>query len=205
MDANSTARSLAAGDVAAGRKRAASFLMRRDRFRIAEALPWLIAIAAYFTFPNQMVLGSQTLIMVLFALSLDLILGYAGIVTLGHAAYFGVGAYTAALLVTDLHWSEPISGLVCAAIVAAIAGFLSGWLLLRYRGLALLVLTLSTTIMLQQLGNLSRDLTGGYDGLPGLTYTPLLGFFDYDLYGHVNSLYALAVLFVLFFVVRRIA
>jgi branched-chain amino acid transport system permease protein len=204
MDANSTARSLAAGDVAAGRKRAASFLMRRDRFRIAEALPWLIAIAAYFTFPNQMVLGSQTLIMVLFALSLDLILGYAGIVTLGHAAYFGVGAYTAALLVTDLHWSEPISGLVCAAIVAAIAGFLSGWLLLRYRGLALLVLTLSTTIMLQQLGNLFRDFTGGYDGIPSINIAPLFGWFDYDLYGHTYYLYCLGVLLVTFYVVRRI-
>ncbi len=167
-------------------------------------MPWLVAIAAYFVFPNQMVLGSQTLIMILFALSLDLILGYAGIVTLGHAAYFGVGAYTAALLVTDLHWSEPISGLVCAAIVAAIAGFLSGWLLLRYRGLALLVLTLSTTIMLQQLGNLFRDFTGGYDGIPGINIAPLFGRFDYDLYGHTYYLYCLGVLLVTFYVVRRI-
>ena len=67
-----------------------------------------------FIFPNQMILGGQTLIMILFALSLDLILGYAGIVTLGHAAYFGLGAYAAALLITDLHWSEPFSGLACA-------------------------------------------------------------------------------------------
>ena len=184
MDANSPATAPAGGVIAAERGRAVSFLGRRDRFHPAEALPWLVAIAAYFIFPNQMVLGSQTLIMILFALSLDLILGYAGIVTLGHAAYFGVGAYTAALLVTDLHWSEPISGLVCAAIVAAIAGFLSGWLLLRYRGLALLVLTLSTTIMLQQLGNLFRDFTGGYDGIPGINIAPLFGRFDYDLYGH---------------------
>ena len=192
------------GDVAAERARAVDFLSRRDRFRIAEALPWLVAIAAYFAFPNQMVLGSQTLIMVLFALSLDLILGYAGIVTLGHAAYFGVGAYTAALLVTDLHWSEPISGLVCAAVVAAIAGFLSGWLLLRYRGLALLVLTLSTTIMLQQLGNLFRDFTGGYDGIPNINIAPLFGYFDYDLYGHTYYLYCLGVLLVVFLLVRRI-
>src|SRR5271170_3795473 len=128
MDANSPATASAGGVMPAERARAVDFLGRRDSFHPAEALPWLLAIAAYFIFPNQMVLGSQTLIMILFALSLDLILGYAGIVTLGHAAYFGVGAYTAALLVTDLHWSEPISGLVCAAIVAAIAGFLSGWL-----------------------------------------------------------------------------
>ena len=110
----------------------------------------------------------------------------------------------AALLITDLHWSEPISGLVCAAIVAAIAGFLSGWLLLRYRGLALLVLTLSTTIMLQQLGNLFRDFTGGYDGIPSINIAPLFGWFDYDLYGHTYYLYCLGVLLVTFYVVRRI-
>src|SRR5271168_2706574 len=137
MDANSPATASAGSVIAADRARAVDFLGRRDRFHPAEALPWLLAIAAYFMFPNQMVLGAQTLIMVLFALSLDLILGYGGIVTLGHAAYFGVGAYTAALLITDLGWSEPISGLVCAAILAAIAGLLSGLILLRYRGLAL--------------------------------------------------------------------
>jgi len=189
---------------AVARARAADFLARRDRYRIVEALPWIAAIAAYFAFPNQMVLGSQTLILILFALSLDLILGYAGIVTLGHAAYFGVGAYAAALLITDVGWSEPISGLVCAAVVSAIAGFLSGLILLRYRGLTLLVLTLSTTIMLQQLGNLFRDFTGGYDGIPNLNIAPLFGYFDYDLYGHTYYLYCLAVLLVSFCVMRRI-
>src|SRR3984957_338515 len=109
---------------AVARARAVDFLARRDRYRIVEALPWIAAISASFAFPNQMVLGSQTLIMILFALSLDLILGYAGIVTLGHAAYFGVGAYAAALLITDLGWSEPISGLVCAAVAGALFGFL---------------------------------------------------------------------------------
>ena len=182
----------------------ASFLIRRHYFRPLEALPWLLAIAAYFAFPDQMILGSQTLIMILFALSLDLILGYAGIVTLGHAAFFGLGAYGAAMLVTKLNWTEPISGLLFGAVVAAIAGFLSGWILLRYRGLALLVLTLATTIMLQQAGNLFRDFTGGYDGIPGVTVAPLLGVFSYDLYGHTYYLYCLAVLFVLFLLVRLI-
>jgi branched-chain amino acid transport system permease protein len=187
------------------RSRAVAFLARRHRLRAWEALPWLIAIAAFFVFPDRMVFGSQVLIMVLFALSLDLILGYAGIVSLGHAAFFGIGAYAAALLTQRWSWQEPITGLAAAAAVAAIAGAASGWLLLRYRGLTLLVLTLATTIMLQELGNLFRDLTGGYDGLPDLTFTPLLGLFDYDLlYGHVNYLYTLAVLLVLFFVVRQI-
>jgi branched-chain amino acid transport system permease protein len=205
MDAN---KSVAAAAAAAGagteRARARDVVVRRDRYRAAEALPWIIAVAAFFVFPNQMVLGSQTLIMILFALSLDLILGFAGIVTLGHAAFFGLGAYGASLLIVDLGWSEPISGLVCGAIVAALGGLLSGWLLLRYRGLAFLVLTLSTTIMLQQLGNLFRDFTGGYDGIPGVTIAPLFGRFEYDLYGHTYYLYCLGVLLVCFYVVRRI-
>ena len=184
--------------------RARAFLARRHRFGVWETLPWLLALAAFFLFPDRMTFGSQVLLMVLFALSLDLILGFAGIVSLGHAAFFGLGAYAAALLTQRWGWEEPISGLVAAAAVAAVAGAASGWLLLRYRGLTLLVLTLATTIMLQELGNLLRDLTGGYDGLPGLTFTPLLGLFDYDLYGHVNYLYALAVLFVLFMAVRMI-
>ncbi len=198
MDASSQSPPPAAGTFAGERARAFAFLARRERFHPAEALPWLLAIAAFFLFPNQMTLGSQTLIMVLFALSLDLILGYAGIVTLGHAAYFGVGAYAAALLITGVGWTEPISGLVCATIVAAIAGLFSGLVLLRYRGLALLVLTLSTTIMLQQLGNLFRDFTGGYDGIPGINIAPLFGYFDYDLYGHTYYLYCLGVLLVVF-------
>jgi branched-chain amino acid transport system permease protein len=185
-------------------ERAARFLSARHRLRPAEALPWLVAIAVFFIFPDRMMLGSQALIMILFALSLDLILGFAGIVTLGHAAFFGIGAYTAGLLVTRLQWTEPITGLVAAAVCAAVAGVLTGFILLRYRGLALLVLTLATTIMLQEVGNLVPDFTGGYDGIPGVTVAPLLGRFDYDLYGHTYYLYALAVLFLLFFLVRRI-
>ena len=186
------------------RERAAEYLLRRHRFRPAEALPWLIAIAAFFIFPDRMTFGSQVLIMVMFALSLDLILGYAGIVTLGHAAFFGVGAYTVGLAAARLQWNEPISGLFAAAIAAGIVGFITGWFLLRYRGLTLLMLTLATAIMLQETGNLRSDISGGYDGLPGLTFDPLFGKFDYDLYGHTYYLYVLAVLAVVFFFVRRI-
>ena len=116
-------------------------------------MPWLLAIAAYFIFPERMTFGSQVLVMIMFALSLDLILGYAGIVTLGHAAFFGVGAYTVGLAAARLGWSEPISGLFAAAILAGLVGLVSGWFLLRYRGLTLLMLTLATAIMLMEAGN----------------------------------------------------
>jgi branched-chain amino acid transport system permease protein len=201
---------MAASDTISGgsrdlaRQRAAEHLLRRHRFRPAEALPWLIAIGVFFVFPDRMTFGSQVLIMVMFALSLDLILGYAGIVTLGHAAFFGIGAYTVGLAAARLHWSEPITGLFAAGVVAGVVGFITGWFLLRYRGLTLLMLTLATAILLQETGNLRSDISGGYDGLPGLTFSPLLGLFDYDLYGHTYYLYVLTVLLVVFYVVRRI-
>jgi branched-chain amino acid transport system permease protein len=183
---------------------ATAWLAGRHRFRMIEALPWALAVAAYFVFPDRLTFGSQVLVMVLFALSLDLILGYAGIITLGHAAFFGIGAYTAALMAKRLDLTEPISDLAAAAAAAALAGCASGGLLLRYRGLTLLVLTLAAAIMLQELGNLYHDVTGGYDGIPDIVFAPLFGSFDYDLYGHTIYLYALGVLFVLFMLVRRI-
>jgi branched-chain amino acid transport system permease protein len=189
---------------AVDRSAAIAYLAARHRFRAVEALPWMLAVAAFLVFPDRLTFGSQVLVMVLFALSLDLILGYAGIVTLGHAAFFGIGAYTVALLAARLDWNEPLSGLVAAAAAAALAGLASGALLLRYRGLTLLVLTLATAIMLQELGNLYHDITGGYDGIPGLSFAPLFGVFDYDLYGQTIYLYVLGVLFVLFMAVRRI-
>jgi branched-chain amino acid transport system permease protein len=188
----------------AARERAAEYLVSRHRFQWPEVLPWLLAIAAFFIFPDRMTFGGQVLIWVMFALSLDLILGYAGIVTLGHAAFFGIGAYTVGLLIARLGWSEPLSSLVAAALMAALIGFISGWFLLRYRGLTLLMLTLATAIMLQETGNLRSDISGGYDGLPGLTIAPMFGKFDYDLYGHINYLYVLAVLAIVFYFVRRI-
>jgi branched-chain amino acid transport system permease protein len=159
-------RSAPDGPSASARARAVAFLADRHRLQIWEALPWGLALAAFWLFPDRLTFGSQVLVMVLFALSLDLILGFAGIVTLGQAAYFGVGAYTVGLLAAHLNWGEPISGLFAAAAVAGAVGCATGFVLLRYRGLTLLVLTLATAIMLQELGNLFPRLTGGYDGLP---------------------------------------
>jgi branched-chain amino acid transport system permease protein len=186
------------------RDRAAEYLMKRHYFRWTEALPWLIAVACFFMFPDRMTFGGQVLIMIMFALSLDLILGYAGIVTLGHAAFFGIGAYVPALLFLRLGWAEPITGAFAGGALAGLIGFISGWFVLRYRGLTLLMLTIAFAAMLQEAGNIRSDLTGGYDGLPGLTFDPLLGKFDYDLYGHTYYWYVLILLALVFYVGRRI-
>jgi len=196
--------SAASTDRKAMRERAADYLLRRHRLVWPELLPWAAAILVYFLFPDRMTFGGQVLIMVLFALSLDLILGYAGIVTLGHAAFFGIGAYTVGLLIARFGWSEPISSIVLAGLIAAAFGLLFGVFLLRYRGLTLLMLTLAIAIMVQETGNLRSDISGGYDGLPGLVISPLFGTFEYDLYGRVNYLYVLGVLAIVFYCVRRV-
>jgi branched-chain amino acid transport system permease protein len=176
----------------------------RHRFRPVEALPWALAIAAFFLFPDYAYLGTQVLILILFALSLDLILGYAGIVTLGHAAYFGLGAYVAGMLSAHFGWHEPITGLLAAGLAAALAGWLSGMILLRYQGLALLMLTLAIGLMLLQAANALAPWTGGFDGLSGITPAPLFGRFENDLYGHTYYWYGLTVLFLAALVCRRL-
>ena len=180
------------------------FLTSQHRFTWPETLPWLIAIACFFLFPSYLTLGSQVLILILFAMSLDLILGYAGIVSLGHAAFFGTGAFVAGILSAHLGWNEPLTGLLAAGIVAAVVGLISGWLVLRTQGLALLMLTLATTIMLEQFANERDDITGGANGLSGINIHPLLGRFDFDIWGQTAYVYALVVLFLMFLVARAI-
>jgi branched-chain amino acid transport system permease protein len=184
-------------------KRALETFARRDRYHPLEALPWVLAIAAYFAFPDYLPLGAQVLATILFALSLDLILGYAGIVTLGHAAFFGVGAYTAGILAVH-GWGEPITGLIAAAIAAGLIGALSGALILRTTGLTLVMQTLVIAVMLFELANKASSITGGADGLQGMEVWPVLGAFRFDLFGQTAYLYCLAVLFAGWLVVRRI-
>jgi len=184
---------------------AATDLARRHRPRWWELLPWAAGVAAFFAFPNYLAFGTQLLITILFALSLDLVLGYAGIVTLGHAAFFGAGAYTVGMLALQWGWSEPLSGLLAAALVAGTIGLASGLVLLRTQGLALLMLTLCTLALLEQAANMGAAWTGGFDGMPGLSFGKILGLFGFDvLYYKSQYLYALAVLLVCFLLVRTL-
>jgi branched-chain amino acid transport system permease protein len=184
---------------------AARELARRHRFKWWELLPWVAGVAVFFVFPTYLSFATQVLITILFALSLDLVLGYAGIVTLGHAAFFGAGAYTVGMLAMHWGWSEPLSGLIAAALVAAAIGFVSGVVLLRTHGLTLLMLTLCTMTLLEQAANMGAAWTGGFDGMPGLSFTKILGMFGFDsLYFRSQYLYALATLFVCFLVVRML-
>jgi branched-chain amino acid transport system permease protein len=174
-----------------------------DRWRPAEVAFWLAGIAIFVLFPDHRVLGSQILITGLFAVSLDLILGYAGIVSLGHAAFFGTGAYAAGLLA--LHgWAEPVSGLVVGGVAAALVGLATSFLVVRGSDLARLMVTLGIGLMLFEAANQASSITGGADGMSGISMNPVLGLFAFDLRGNTAYLYSLVVVFLLFVLARRI-
>lgn len=172
-------------------------------WRPAEVVFWLALAAAFFAFPGYRVLGSQILIAGLFALSLDLILGYAGIVSLGHAAFFGLGAYTAGLLAVK-GWGEPISGLLAAGAAAALAGFVVSVLVVRGEDLARLMVTLGLGLLLFEAANKAAFITGGVDGLSGVAMWKLLGVFPFDLGGNTAYVYSFVVLLALFAATKRL-
>lgn len=177
--------------------------LANGRWSALEMAFWLVPVAAYFAFTGYLVLISQIMIVGLFALSLDLILGYAGIVSLGHAAFFGLGAYTAGLLAVH-GWGEPISGLLAAAVVAGVFGYLTSFLVVRGQDLTRLMVTLGIGLMLFEAANKASFLTGGVDGLSGMMVGKLFGVFEFDLNGKTGYVYSFVVLFLLFVLLRRL-
>ena len=174
------------------------------RIRWQEWLPWAVALVAFFLLPEYLSLGARILIYILFALSLDLILGYAGIITLGHSAFFGLGAYTAGILGAKFGVSDPFAQLAAAAAAAAFLGITTGAVILRTKALTLLMLTLAITSIVLEIANKAGWLTGGADGLSGVKVDPILGLFRFDLFGRTAFLYCLAALFIAWWVVRRL-
>lgn len=185
------------------KEHAIAFVVRSHPFKLWEATPWLAFAAVWLAFPTYLPFASQVIVMILFTLSYDIVVGYAGIVILGHTAFFGVGAYTAGLLAVK-GWPEPISGLICAGLAAAIAGLLSGIVILRTRGLTLLMLGLALTLLFGELANRFSNITGGHDGLQGIEISPIFGIFGFDIFGHVAAVYCISVLFLSWLFVRTL-
>jgi branched-chain amino acid transport system permease protein len=169
-----------------------------------EFMPFIIAVAAYFLMPDYLSLGARIMIFILFALSLDLILGYGGIATLGHSAFFGVGAYTAGILSSKFGVNDAFVQMIAAIALASLAGLITGAMILRTHGLTLLMLTLAITSVFAEFANHASSLTGGADGLSGVKIAPLLGMFRFDLYGKTAYIYSLIVLFFGWFLVRKL-
>jgi len=181
----------------------AARIVRIVRFPWHEAVFWLVLAAGFWLWPKHLPLASQVLIAGLFTLSYDLILGYSGILSLGHAAYFGIGAYAAGLLAQN-GWGEPLSGLLAAGACAGLTGFLTSFLVVRGQDLTRLMVTTAIGLLLFELANRLSSITGGVDGLLGIEMAPLLGAFRFDMYGRTAYGYCLAITFLLFLVVRRL-
>ncbi len=178
-------------------------LGRRARWRFSEIAFWLVILAVIVAFPSRAALINEILVAGLFALSLDLILGVTGIVSLGQAAFLGVGAYAAAILASQ-NVTDPLLGLVVGAGVAAVLGFVTAPLLLRGADLTRLMVTLGVSLLLGELANRNGWLTGGADGL-NFSIGPVLGLFPIGFTGQRNAaLYSFAVLFLLFVLARRL-
>jgi branched-chain amino acid transport system permease protein len=176
----------------------------RARWGWSEIVFWLFAVASIFLFSDRYLILTEIAWLGLFALSLDLILGYAGIVSLGHAAFFGLGAYSAGLLAVHGIIKEPVLALIVAGLGAMVLGFITSFLVIRGSELSQLMVTLGIALLLRELANKFSNITGGFDGLQGIVMDPILGLFAFDMFGKVGFIYCLVVLFALFLLARRI-
>ena len=183
--------------------RIAAHLTRRKSWSWPEIAFWLAALALIFVLPSRAALINEILVSGLFALSLDLILGLAGVVSLGHAAFYGVGAYTVGIL-ANAGFKDPILLLPVAAALAGLLGLITAPLLLRGTDLTRLMVTMGVALMLGELANQNAWATGGADGLE-IDIAPLFGRFSIGFTGQrTAALYSLVVLFALFAFARRL-
>jgi branched-chain amino acid transport system permease protein len=180
------------------------YLAGRARWHPLEIAFWIAALASIFLLPNKHLILTEIAVLALFALSLDLILGYSGIISLGHAAYFGFGGYVAGLLAKHEIVTEPVLALLVSGFAALVLGFVTSFLVLRGSDLTRLMVTLGVALVLREIANQIDWLTGGADGLQGIVMAPVLGLFPFDIAGHVAYVYCLIVLFAMFLLARRI-
>jgi branched-chain amino acid transport system permease protein len=180
------------------------FLAARARFGPLEIAFWLAAFATIWLLPTRHLILTEIAIWGLFAVSIDLILGYAGILSLGHAAFFGIGAYAAGLIAKHEIIAEPVLALLAAGLIAAAIGFATSFLVLRGSDLTRLMVTLGVSLVAYEIANKFGEITGGADGLQGVSMGPILGQWRFDMFGHNAYIYALVWLFVLFMLARRI-
>ena len=178
-------------------------LLRAARWQPLELVFWVLAFVSPWLLSQHALIINEIAIVALFAVSLDLVLGYTGIVSLGHAAFLGFGAYSAALFAKHIH-PDPLIGLCVGMVAATLLGAVCSLSIMRGSDLTRLMVTLGTALILLELANKFSDLTGGADGLQGVLMGPVLGRFDFDLVGQVAAWYSLSVLFVFFVLARRL-
>ena len=180
-----------------------SILHNTSRWKAWEPVFWLLALTSPFLLKSHALILNEIAIVALFAISLDLVLGYSGIVSLGHAAFFGMGAYVAALF-AKLVMPDPLVGLAVAIGASALLGAICSLSILRGSDLTRLMVTLGVALILLEIANKLDWLTGGADGLQGVVMAPLLGRFEFDLAGQTSASYSIVVALVFFILARRL-
>jgi len=178
-------------------------LLRASRVKWWEPAFWLLAMASPWLLSGHALIINEIAIVALFAISLDMILGFTGIVSLGHAAFLGTGAYAAALF-AKLVMPDPVVGLLFAMGVSSLLGAICSLTILRGSDLTRLMVTLALSLILMELANKLDWLTGGADGLQGVVMGPLLGRFEFDLWGKTAAWYSLTITLLLFIQMRRL-
>lgn len=185
------------------RLRVQAYLLKPTRWKPWEIALWVLAFATPVLLPSQTLIVNEIAIVAVFALSLDLILGYTGIVSLGHAAFFGMGAYSAALFAKFV-MPDPLLGLAVGILAATVLGAMCSFTILRGSDLTRLMVTLGVGLILLELANKLDWLTGGADGLQGVVMGPVLGQFAFDLAGRTAAWYSLTLGLVFFVLARRL-
>ncbi len=178
-----------------------SVALGRFRLRVADILWIILGLAAFFAFPNHLSFGSNIIVAVIFAISVDVVIGFPRIISLGQALYFGIGAYAAALIAIA-GWTEPITGALLSAAVSVLVALVVGPLILRLRELPLIMVTIGVAQLVYEAAHKSSWLTGGDDGLYGYQVGKVFGIFGWSLYGSTAYLYALGWAVVVFVLAR---
>jgi branched-chain amino acid transport system permease protein len=178
-------------------------LLAGGRYKPWELALWVLALASPLLLSSHALIINEIAIVALFAVSLDLVLGYTGIVSLGHAAFFGMGAYAAALF-SKLVMPDPLVGLLFAVAISTVLGAICSLTIIRGSDLTRLMVTLGVGLILMELANKLDWLTGGADGLQGVVMGPVLGKFEFDLSGRTAAWYSIAVLMLCFVIARRL-
>jgi branched-chain amino acid transport system permease protein len=183
---------------------AASARQHRSLGRDAAGVAAIVvfAVIGYLVFPDNLALLTRIIAIALLVLSLDLVTGYCGVATLGHAALFGSGAYAAGILSAHYGINDPLLMTLAGIVGGAVAGLISGAIILRGHGLPQLVLSIALINLFHEFANKASSWTGGSDGLSGITADPILGTFEFDLYGHTAYAFGIVLLLIVFILLR---
>lgn len=177
---------------------------RLTRDAIGVLVILVLAAVGYFLFPNNLALLTRIIAIALLVLSLDLVTGYCGVATLGHAALFGAGAYGAGIAAAHFGITDPIAMLAVGIVAGALAGLVSGVVVLRAHGLPQLVLSIAIVHLAHEAANKASGWTGGSDGLAGIMPDAVFGLWQFDLWGRTAYVFGIVLLLVAFVILRQI-